>query len=299
MKSASGALQENLSDFRLCLKYESSGPAECRSNPPPIVCYDKCMSKVVRFTLIILVVVAAGIGGWKFYSQSKNETPSREQSEKPQTIQTSSGKTFTFANPKKSAHYETNTPAHGSILAGVPVNIVLDFNFDLAKPSSISIISDDKEYGTGETTIDSNKLTMRRKLDPQAPDGLYTVNYNACWPDRTCHDGSFQFAIDRTVASTYTDMRGHSEITVRMSDLKFKPENLRISTGTKVTWINDDAAEHYINTDSHPAHTYLRAMNSRLIATGGSYSYTFNDSGAYPYHCSAHADSMIGSILVE
>lgn len=257
------------------------------------------MDKTVKLAIVITLVGIVGLGTWKFFSNNRDGSYSGKQNVNPQTIQTSSGKTFTFANPKKSAHYETNTPAHGTILAGAPVNIVLDFNFDLARPSSISIIAGDKEYGIGETTIDSNKLTMRRKLDSQAPDGLYTVNYNACWPDRTCHDGSFQFAIDRAMAKNFTDMRGRPEVTIRMSDIRFNPVNVWITKGTKVTWLNDDAAEHYVNTDSHPAHTYLPGLNSRQIATTGSYSYTFNDSGAYPYHCSAHASTMTGSILVE
>src|SRR3990172_502096 len=123
---------------------------------------------------------------------------------------------------KKSAHYESNTPAHGSVLAGVPVNVAIDFNFDLGPGSSISIKTDDKEYGSGETIMDSNKLTMRRNTNPNAPDGLYTVNYKACWPDGSCHDGYFQFTIDRTEAENYTDLRKKTELTVKLSDIAFK-----------------------------------------------------------------------------
>ena len=204
-----------------------------------------------------------------------------------------------FGTPKKSAHYETNTPNHGSTLAGVPINVVIDFNFDLAEPSEISIEMNGKDWGVGETVIDENKLSMRRDMDPASPDGIYTVSYNACWPDRTCHDGYFQFAIDRSLSSDSEDMTDQKTVTIRMSDIMFDPKDIKISPGTKVTWINDDEEEHFVNTDSHPAHTYFLEQNSRALGIGDSYSLTFDTAGIYPYHCSAHESLMKGSILVE
>lgn len=200
---------------------------------------------------------------------------------------------------KKSAHYESNTPAHGSILAGVPVNVVIDFNFDLGPGSSISVKTGDREYGTGDTIIDSNKLAMRRNMDSNAPDGLYTVNYKACWPDGSCHDGYFQFTIDRTKADGYTDLRNKTEVNVKLSEIAFKPANIRISRGTKVIWINEDDVAHYVNTDAHPSHTYYPQQNSKALKKGDMFSLTFDKAGVYPYHCSAHAAIMKGSIIVE
>src|SRR3990172_11620516 len=51
-----------------------------------------------------------------------------------------------FSTPIKSLHYENNVPEHGSVLAGVPLNVVIDFNFDLAPISTISITQDIKKY---------------------------------------------------------------------------------------------------------------------------------------------------------
>lgn len=208
------------------------------------------------------------------------------------------GTTKTFSTPKKSAHYETNTPEHGATLAGAPLNVVIDFNFDLAKPSEIKIVKDGKDYGVGETLIDNNKLSMRRNLDPDAPDGLYRVEYNACWPDGSCHDGYFQFAIDRKLGEKFEDQSEKSEVTIKMSQIKFMPMDLKIKKGTKVTWVNDESIEHYVNTDSHPAHTYYPTQNSKALKKGEQYSVTFDQSGIYPYHCSAHASNMTGNILV-
>lgn len=248
------------------------------------------MNKVVLIILLVIVLVG---GGYFLLNMSSAPAPSVQQEQKP--IQTP----IIFESPKKSAHYESNTPEHGATLAGVPINVVINFNFDLTKPSYIKIEKDGKDYGIGETVIDKNRLSMRRNMDPTSPDGLYTVSYNACWPDGTCHDGHFQFAINRSKASTYEDLTGKKEVTVRLASIKFMPRDIKVGKGTKITWINDDSVEHYVNTDSHPAHTYYLDQNSKALKKGDTYSLTFNISGIYPYHCSAHADSMKASIIVE
>lgn len=241
---------------------------------------------------IALVVIVVVIGYIVLSRQNVSAPPSL-----PSTNQKTN--TIVFSNPKKSAHWESNTPAHGATLAGAPVNVVIDVNFDLVKSSTVQILNDKKDYGVGETIIDTNKLAMRRAVDPAAPDGLYTVEYNACWPDGSCHDGSFAFAIDRNLVSSYEDLRGQKAVTLRMKNIAFAPQSIRISRGTVVTWVNDDSAVHYVNTDSHPAHTYEKDQNSKELAQGDSYRYTFTKPGAYPYHCSAHAESMTATIIVE
>lgn len=269
------------------------------------------MNKYLVPGIIILVLLVAGYFLFNNLQQTNLTSKNMDGQNISGSIQSSN---YKFSNPKKSAHYESNTPAHGSVLADLPVNIVIDFNFDLAKPSSIQIIRDvsgspeqsntgmkvqGAVYGNGETLIDANKLSMRRGISPNSPDGLFTVKYNACWPDGSCHDGSFEFAIDRTQANAYIDQTGKKEITIKMSEIMFKPKNIKVSKGTKIMWINDDNVGHYVNTDSHPAHTYYPTQNSKILKKGESYSLTFNQTGIYPYHCSTHASSMVGNLLVE
>jgi plastocyanin len=207
---------------------------------------------------------------------------------------------FTFETPKKSAHYESNTPAHESVLAAVPINVVIDVNFDLAPPSVISIMKDGQEWGVGETIIDDGNLAMRRNIDPNAPDGLYTVTYNACWPDGSCHDGHFQFGVDSALSADFTDMTGQSAVAIEMMQISFQPQKIIIDAGTTVTWTNMDAGvEHFVNTNSHPAHTYYPDQNSRGLVQGDSFSVVFGMPGSYPYHCSAHAETMTGEIVVR
>lgn len=254
------------------------------------------MKKYLVFGVILLIVVV----GFSYFllSKRKSSNPFIDMNF-PTKVKNENGQNFSFQNPKKSAHYESNTPLHGSVLAGVPINVVIDFNFDLAKPSEIKIIKEGQDFGEGETRIDANKLSMRRNMKESASDGLYEVKYKACWPDGSCHDGNFQFAIDKSKTKGFEDLTGRKEVTIRLSQIKFSPQNVKVSKGTKVIWINDEATGHYINTDSHPAHTYFPSQNSNLLEKGGRFSLVFDKVGIYPYHCSAHASSMIGSLLVE
>jgi plastocyanin len=248
----------------------------------------RCNMKVKYFLILLpaTLIVAAFLGGC---GQGEPES-----SPQPVTAPLQPE----FSTPKKSPHWESNTPEHGAILAAVPINVVIDFNFDLGPGSEISIMSNGKEYATGETIIDENKLAMRRNVDPEAPDGLYRVAYEACWPDGSCHDGHFEFAIDRSKANEYDDLRGKHEVTVTTKGIAFVPQHILISKGTRITWTNEDNVTHYVNTDSHPAHTYYLEMNSKALNKGDTYSIVLDMPGVYLYHCSAHTN-MKGSIIVD
>lgn len=246
------------------------------------------MKKTLLIAATLLAVAITLTACKKTATSTSNQTSSQTKQD-----------TASFANTKKAAHYESNTPEHSSTLAGVPTNVVINFNFDLAKPSNISITKDGKEYGVGETSIDDSKLTLRRSIEQTAPDGIYTVSYKACWPDGSCHDGSFQFKIDKTGASFYEDLTAKTEVTIDMKAIMFEPKNIKVKKGTKVIWTNSDSVAHYVNTDSHPGHSYEPGINSDVLQSGDSYSYTFTKVGLYPYHCSAHAATMTANILVE
>lgn len=251
------------------------------------------MNKILAAVAVVLVL---GAGAY-FLLKVQKSTPSPPEPQL-QTQQQPSQKDQ-FSDPKKSAHYESNTPEHGATLAGVPINVVVDFNFDLADGSKIEVAMNGKDYGVGETVIDKNRLAMRRKVAPASPDGLYTVPYKACWADGTCHDGQFQFKIDRSLANGFVDMTGQKEVTINLQNTAFSPARVKISKGTKVTWRNLDGVVHTVNTDSHPQHTYHLDQNSKDLSKSDSYAMTFSDVGIYPYHCTPHASIMRGQILVK
>ncbi len=252
------------------------------------------MNKALVGLVAIIFVVGA-----LFFLFSNKKSPKTTPVNEKTTSAINQESSFQFSTPKKSAHYESNTPAHASVLAAVPPNVVVDVNFDLVKPSEIKILKDAKDYAVGETIIDENKLAMRRNMDPQAPDGVYEVAYTACWPDKTCHDGHFQFAIDRSRSQNYIDMRGNKQISINLEDIAFNPRDVLISKGTRVTWVNNDSVEPYVPTHSHPAHTSSLEQHPQALKGAGTYPLVFNTSGAYPYHCSAHEATMKANIVVE
>lgn len=244
---------------------------------------------------IAILILAVAVGAYWLLKNQIATTPSPTQIS-PQNQPPSSDQ---FSTSKKSAHYESSTPEHGAILAGVPINAVINFNFDLAKGSEIKIDMSGKDYSVGEAIIDTNKLAIRRKMDQSSPHGIYTANYKACWADGSCHDGMFQFKIDRSTVSEFNDMTGKKEIMIDVKNFAFSPAKVKVSKGTRVTWANQDNVVHTVNTDSHPAHTYYLSQNSKDLNKGNSYAVTFNDPGIYLYHCTPHADSMHGQVLVE
>lgn len=197
-------------------------------------------------------------------------------------------------------HFVDSSPRHGDVFAQTPDKVLINFNFNLHTISSITVLKDDQPLEVGKTTLAPDMLSMSVTLPGDAGDGLYVVKYQACWPDRSCHEGQFAFKVASNIRGTYLDMTGKSEVTIRLKDLQFAPARIVVSQGTKVTWVNDDPIVHFVNSDPHPNHNALPALNSAALQQGDSYSFTFNQPGEWAYHCSAHVpQNMLGRILVS
>jgi len=78
---------------------------------------------------------------------------------------------------------------------------------------------------------------------------------------------------------------------VSMTGIKFVPDALTVTVGTTVTWTNDDTVAHTVTADDG-------SFDSGMIAPGGTFSFTFNTAGTYPYKCTVHLPDMIGTITV-
>ena len=198
-------------------------------------------------------------------------------------------------------HFVDSSPAHGDVLAKLPEEIVLNFNFNLNPNSSIALTRDGEPAAIGSVAISPNQLSMRAPITEISTDGVYQVSYTACWPDGSCHEGSIAFIVDATTIGEYKDLRGQSAVTIRMIDgLRFDPARIIISPNTTVTWINGDSTIHFVNTDPHPSHNVLEDLNSSSLNQGESYTYTFKASGAWGYHCSAHYNlEMVAQVIVQ
>ncbi len=81
-----------------------------------------------------------------------------------------------------------------------------------------------------------------------------------------------------------------ADMQIDIQGFAFNPDMLTIPVGTKVTWANKDSATHTVTSDSG-------AFNSNNLPNGSSFSFTFNQAGTFPYHCSIHT-RMVASITV-
>jgi len=80
-----------------------------------------------------------------------------------------------------------------------------------------------------------------------------------------------------------------------ISNFAFRPSVITIPKGSTVTWVNRDAVPHGVvsGLSGQPSGIF----DSGVINLKGSYSYTFNQPGTYPYFCEPHP-YMRGTIVV-
>ena len=98
--------------------------------------------------------------------------------------------------------------------------------------------------------------------------------------------------------SPSTGSAGATGPTVTVKSLMFMPRTLHITTGTTVTWVNDEPITHTITSgrvSSVDKTTGLRSgqhpdgrFDKKLPGRGDSFSYTFTKPGTYPYFCDIH-----------
>lgn len=75
----------------------------------------------------------------------------------------------------------------------------------------------------------------------------------------------------------------------------FGPQKISVTAGSTVTWTNQDAILHTVTagTSAKPEKTF----DAKMDGVGSTFSFTFDNPGTYPYHCSIHA-VMTGVVTV-
>lgn len=76
---------------------------------------------------------------------------------------------------------------------------------------------------------------------------------------------------------------------VKISNFSFSPKTLTVKPGTTVTWTNQDGVGHDVKSAD---------FASPILKKGESFSFQFNNPGAYNYYCAIHP-SMTGALIVE
>lgn len=78
---------------------------------------------------------------------------------------------------------------------------------------------------------------------------------------------------------------------IEMGDDIFRPAQLTVAAGTKVTWVNRGSKAHTVVSND-------KLFDSGLVNVGGEFSHTFDAPGTYLYHCAPHA-KMVGRLVVK
>jgi len=81
------------------------------------------------------------------------------------------------------------------------------------------------------------------------------------------------------------------DVTVHIKNFMFMPMDAHVSTGSTVTWKNDDEEPHTVTSDTG-------LFRSGGIDGGGQFSFKFEKPGVYKYVCSIHPQ-MVGTVTVQ
>lgn len=81
---------------------------------------------------------------------------------------------------------------------------------------------------------------------------------------------------------------------IDIKNMMFTPPQISIKKGGTVTWTNNDSVVHTVTDDL----TDVGGPSSTDIQPGSTYTFTFNKTGSFQYHCTYHP-SMRGTIVVE
>jgi plastocyanin len=102
-----------------------------------------------------------------------------------------------------------------------------------------------------------------------------------------CGSSSPSESAGTTTASTAPS----DDSTVTIDDFAFGPGSMSVAAGTTVTWTNEDSAPHTVTADDD-------SWTSETLATGDSFTHTFDAAGTVAYHCALHP-RMTASVVVE
>lgn len=81
---------------------------------------------------------------------------------------------------------------------------------------------------------------------------------------------------------TESEAESASANTVVYTQAGFSPSSIIVEAGTTVRFINQSERQMWVASNPHPVHTDYSAFDQ--LGAGDEYSFTFTESGSYPYH---------------
>ncbi len=100
--------------------------------------------------------------------------------------------------------------------------------------------------------------------------------------------------VSGTQPTTQTPVVAVTQI-VNIQNFQFSPQQVIITPGTKVTWVNQDSSPHTTTSDNVGAQ---ETWDSGTLQQGQSFSKTFTRPGTYTYHCNTHPSMPHGTVQV-
>ena len=89
-----------------------------------------------------------------------------------------------------------------------------------------------------------------------------------------------------------------TEEQVVVRDLSFMPDEITISEGTTVSWVNEDEQGHTI-THGEDGVPLAEALVDEPLNAGQAVTYTFEEPGTYPVTCKIHQELQMTVIVEE
>ncbi len=84
---------------------------------------------------------------------------------------------------------------------------------------------------------------------------------------------------------------------VTIGDNFFSPNSMTVTTGTMVVWTWTGSNQHTVTSGS-PGIAAAGAMFDSPRQSSGTFQFTFNQTGTFPYFCRIHGAAMEGTITV-
>jgi len=122
---------------------------------------------------------------------------------------------------------------------------------------------------------------------------LATVWLSSCFSERQSATGPVTGAGECRIPISSPAV---GTVIVFIKNFAFVPQQISIERGTTVTWVNCDDP----GTDSHTSTSNTGLWSSPTLASGDTYSRTFNDATGtvFDYHCIPHP-FMVGTVNVQ
>jgi plastocyanin len=91
---------------------------------------------------------------------------------------------------------------------------------------------------------------------------------------------------------------GGGDAEVSMENIQFDPNDVTVSAGDTITFVNNESVPHDVHKSSGPGEDFASGPSGGM-QEGDTFELTLDVAGSYEYVCNVHAPGMSGTIKVE